>query len=84
MYTSTYYPSRRTAIGGIMGGLFGFPSTWIPQTSAQEVTQPVKTMTLSEQILHSTVQIICETTAENKSFGTGFFFGLFQGIKTYR
>lgn len=35
-------------------------------------------MTPSEQLLHSTVQIICETTLANRSFGTGFFFLFFK------
>jgi hypothetical protein len=65
MLTSTYFPSRRAAIGGILGGLSGFPLTLIAQTSVHENIPKAKTMTLSEQLLHSTVQIICETTPGN-------------------
>ena len=34
-------------------------------------------MTPSDELLHSTVQIVCEQASGGVSFGTGFFFGFF-------
>lgn len=78
MWTPTHCPSRRAAVG-ILGGFLMLPLTWTAKTSAQQSTPKGQlAMTPSEQLLHSTVQIICETTPGNISFGTGFFFAFFQ------
>lgn len=78
MKASNQFPSRRTAIFGILGGLLGIPSNGFTQASSQQSITPAEPMTPTEQLLHSTVQIICETTPGNNSYGTGFFFAFFQ------
>ena len=76
-------PSRRAVVSGILVGCLGLPLDRIAQAAAQDDTkskaanQQASAMTPTEQLLHSTVQIVCETTPSNLSFGTGFFFSLF-------
>ncbi len=76
MRSPSCFPSRREAMFGMVAFL-GAPSAGVAQKSMQQGTTKAKLMTPSEQLLHSTVQISCEITPGNNSFGTGFFFGFF-------
>jgi len=73
----TYYPSRRAAVLGTLAALSGLPPTSTAQTASPQTPQKANAMTLSEQLLHSTIEIVCEIGPGNFSFGTGFFFALF-------
>ena len=77
MVSSARRPSRRTALLGGLAGVVALQLPWIAKTAAQETNEKASKMTPSELLLHSTVQIICETTPGVNSFGTGFFFALF-------
>jgi hypothetical protein len=58
-------------------GFLGLHFPWITKTAAQESVGKTPKMAPSELLLHSTVQIISETTLGAASFGTGFFFAFF-------
>jgi hypothetical protein len=76
MRNSSHFPSRRAAMFGMVACL-GIPSLGVAQNSIQQGPRKSKPMTPSEQLLHSTVQIRCESAPGNHSYGTGFFFGFF-------
>lgn len=75
--------SRRAVTGAVALGAACIPFAWAALSYAQEkddgekARQALAKMTPSEQLLHSTVQIICDRQAGDRSYGTGFFFALF-------
>ncbi len=75
--------SRRTVTCAVGFGAACLPFAWPALSYGQEkgdaekLRQLVAKMTPSEQLLHSTIQIVCDYGTGNRSYGTGFFFALF-------
>ncbi len=75
--------SRRAALSGLIAGpLFArlgiFPSAHADESPSTEAGPRPVSLTLTEQMQHSTVQIVSELGPNNLSSGSGFFFLLFM------